>query len=184
MRKFDYSFLNNGLLPARLLSLTAGITELKVMAGVRKGEYAKIFTELEAVARVQSVKSSNAIEGIVTSDDRIAAIVNGDNAPLNHNEAEIMGYRDALHHVHVNYEDISFCERDILHLHEIMMSSFGDAGGGIYKKEDNVILEIDGDGGVACVSDRLLPEKSGRQWNNWNLRIWKRGVMPVSTSCC
>ena len=146
MRKFDYSFLNNGLLPARLLNLTAGITELKVMAGVRKGEYAKIFTELEAVARVQSVKSSNAIEGIVTSDDRIAAIVNGDNAPLNHNEVEIMGYRDALHHVHVNYEDISFCERDILHLHEIMMSSFGDAGGGIYKKEDNVILEIDADG--------------------------------------
>ena len=45
MRKFDYSFLNNGLLPARLVNLTAGITELKTMAGVRKDEYAKIFTE-------------------------------------------------------------------------------------------------------------------------------------------
>ena len=77
MRKFDYSFLNNGLLPARLVNLTAGITELKTMAGVRKDEYAKIFTELEAVAKIQSVKSSNAIEGIVTSDDRIAAIVSG-----------------------------------------------------------------------------------------------------------
>ena len=95
MRKFDYSFLNNGLLPARLLNLTAGITELKVMAGVRKGVYAKIFTELEAVARVQSVKSSNAIEGIVTSDDRIAAIVNGDNAPLNHNEGDVLAVLEA-----------------------------------------------------------------------------------------
>ena len=92
MRKFDYSFLNNGLLPARLVNLTAGITELKTMAGVRKDEYAKIFTELEAVAKIQSVKSSNAIEGIVTSDDRIAAIVSGSSAPLNHNEAEIAGY--------------------------------------------------------------------------------------------
>ena len=96
MRKFDYSFLNNGLLPAKLVNLTTGIAELKTMASVRKDEYANIFTELEAVAKIQSVKSSNAIEGIVTSDDRITAIVSGSSAPLNHNEAEIAGYRDAL----------------------------------------------------------------------------------------
>ncbi|MBE6588797.1 MAG: Fic family protein, partial [Ruminococcaceae bacterium] len=63
MRKFDYSFLNNGLLPANLINLTSNIASLKTMAGVRKEEYAKVFTELEAVAKVQSVKSSNAIEG-------------------------------------------------------------------------------------------------------------------------
>ena len=55
MRKFDYSFLNNGMLPANLVNLTANIAELKTMAGVRKEEYTQIFTELEAVARVQSV---------------------------------------------------------------------------------------------------------------------------------
>jgi len=95
MRKFDYSFLNNGLLPANLVNLTSNISVLKTMAGVRKEEYAQIFTELEAVAKVQSIKSSNAIEGIVTSDERIAAIANQNSAPLNHNEAEIAGYRDA-----------------------------------------------------------------------------------------
>ena len=66
MRKFDYSFLNNGLLPANLVSLTSGIVELKTMAGMRKDDYTQIFTELEAVAKIQSIKSSNAIEGIVT----------------------------------------------------------------------------------------------------------------------
>ena len=54
MRKFDYSFLNNGLLPANLANLTANISALKTMAGVRKAEYAQVFTELEAVAKVQS----------------------------------------------------------------------------------------------------------------------------------
>lgn len=44
---------------------------LKTMANVRKAEYTQIFTALESVAKVQSVKSSNAIEGIVTSDERI-----------------------------------------------------------------------------------------------------------------
>jgi len=49
MRKFDYSFLNNGLLPANLVTLTANIASLRTMAGVRKEEYRAVFTELEAL---------------------------------------------------------------------------------------------------------------------------------------
>lgn len=146
MRKFDYSFLNNGLLPATLINLTSNITALKTMAGVRKEEYAKIFTELESVAKIQSIKSSNAIEGIVTSDERIQAIVNGNSAPLNHNEAEIAGYRDALNQIHIGYDHIDFREHDILRLHEMMMTVAGYEYGGQYKTDDNVILEIDAAG--------------------------------------
>ncbi|MCD8151596.1 MAG: Fic family protein [Clostridiales bacterium] len=146
MRKFDYSFLNNGMLPASLVNLTSNISSLKTMAGVRKEEYARVFTELEAVAKIQSIKSSNAIEGIVTSDERIAAIVNQNSAPLNHNEAEIAGYRDALSEIHLGFKHIDFRERDILRLHEIMMSVAGYEYGGQYKTDDNVILEMDADG--------------------------------------
>lgn len=142
MRRFDYSFLNNGLLPASLVNITGGIYSLRSSAKNRKEEYSKIFTELEVVAKVQSVKSSNAIEGIVTTDRRILEIVNKSSAPLNHNEAEIAGYRDALNIIHNGYEDLSFCERDILHLHEIMMSIAGSEFAGQYKKMDNVILEV------------------------------------------
>jgi len=145
MRKFGYSFLSDGLLPAKLVNLTSNISALKTMARVRKEEYIQIFTELEAIAKVQSIKSSNAIEGIVTSDERIAAIVNQNSAPLNHNETEIAGYRDALNAIHLGYEHIDFRERDILRLHEIMMTFTGYEYGGQYKTDDNVILEIDAD---------------------------------------
>ena len=158
MRKFDYSFLNNGLLPASLVNLTANISALKTMAGIRKEEYAQVFTELEAVAKIQSIKSSNAMEGIVTSDERIAAIVNQNSAPLNHNEAEIAGYRDALNEIHLGFEYIDFRERDILRLHEIMMSLAGYEYGGQYKTDDNVILEVDADG-YRRVRFRLTPAK-------------------------
>lgn len=146
MRKFDYSFLNNGLLPANLVNLTSGIVELKAMAGVRKDDYTQIFTELEAVAKIQSIKSSNAIEGIVTSDERIVEIVNQNSAPLNHNEAEIAGYRDALNNIHLEYENIDFRQSDILRLHKMMMNYAGYEYGGQYKTDDNVILEIDANG--------------------------------------
>ena len=146
MRRFDYSFLCSGLLPAKLVNLTSGISSLKTMAGVRKEEYAQIFTELEAVAKVQSIKSSNAIEGIVTSDERIAAIVNQNSAPLNHNEAEIAGYRDALNEIHLNYDHMDFRQGDILRLHEMMLSITGYEFGGKYKTDDNIILEVTADG--------------------------------------
>ncbi len=146
VHKFDYSFLNNGLLPASLVNLTSDIYSLKTAAGMRKDEYVKVFTELEAIAKVQSVKSSNEIEGIITSDLRIREIVNQQSAPLNHNEAEIAGYRDALNAVHTGYADIDFRRSDILRLHEIMMSFSDRNFGGHYKTDDNVILEIDTDG--------------------------------------
>ncbi|MEG0547006.1 MAG: Fic family protein [Oscillospiraceae bacterium] len=146
MRKFNYSFLNNGLLPANLVNLTSNISALKTMAGVRKEEYTKVFSELEVVAKVQSIKSSNAIEGIVTSDERIAEIVNQNSTPLNHNEAEIAGYRDALNEIHLGYDRIDIRESDILRLHEMMMSIAGYEFGGKYKTDDNVILEVDADG--------------------------------------
>ena len=146
MRRFDYSFLNNGLLPANLVNITSSIASLKTMAGVRKEGYTRIFTELESIAKIQSIKSSNAIEGIITSDERIAAIVNQNSAPLNHNEAEIAGYRDALNEIHLNFDHIDFRESDILRLHEIMMSVAGYDFGEQYKTDDNVILEVDTDG--------------------------------------
>ena len=146
MKIFDYSFLQDGHLPVSLINLTAGIYSLKTAAHFRKSEHQSIYTELEHIARLQSVKSSNAIEGIITSDQRIVEIVNQNSAPLNHDEAEIAGYRDALNIIHTNYTQLDFRQRDILNLHRVLMSYAGDEFSGQYKKDDNVILEIDQQG--------------------------------------
>ncbi len=146
MRKFDYSFLDDGLLPAGLVNLTSNIYALRTASDTRKSENEKVFTELVKIAKVQSVKSSNAIEGIITSDRRITEIVNNSSAPLNHDEAEIAGYRDALDRIHNNYEHISFSQKDILLLHEMMLTPASDPNAGHYKQTDNVIVEIDASG--------------------------------------
>ena len=143
MKKFDYSFLDNGLLPANLINITGTIYSLKTGAKIRQDEYERIFTELEKIAIVQSVKSSNAIEGIVTSDERIEEIVNQNSKPLNHNENEIAGYRDALNEIHLHFQDIEFNEDTILRLHEIMMNYTGSEEAGKYKINNNYIIEED-----------------------------------------
>jgi len=156
MRKFDYSFLKNLLLPTNLLGITNSIAELKALEQVRKHDFQKIFTKLESIAKVQSVKGSNAIENIVTTDKRIEEIVNHSAAPLNHNEQEIAGYRDALNAIHNGFETITLDEQNILNIHSVLLS-FTETGGGNYKTSDNVILEIDSDGNRKI---RFIPTKA------------------------
>lgn len=114
MHKFDYSFLNNGMLPSQFVNITASISSLKTASQFRKNDYKKIFTELEKIAKIQSVKSSNEIEGIITTDERIVQIVQQNSAPLNHNEEEILGYRDALNIIYTGYQNIQFNENTVL----------------------------------------------------------------------
>ena len=130
------------MLPAGFVNIVSAIAELHERENQLKENYPAVFTRLESIARVQSVKGSNAIEGIVTSEQRINEIVNQNSAPLDHNEAEIAGYRDALSLVHVNFADLDIRERDILRLHETMLS-YAPVNGGTYKRNDNVIMEVD-----------------------------------------
>ena len=147
MRRFDYSFLDSGMLPAGLLNITADIYSLRAMAWSRSESHAEILSELASIAKVQSVKSSNAIEGIVTTDQRIHEIVNGNSAPLSHNELEIAGYRDALAAVHRGYAELDFREEDIQRLHAVMMGNVpGYGSAGRYKAFDNNIIEEDRNG--------------------------------------
>ena len=71
MHIFDYSFLDNGLLPAEMVNLTASIAAFNALSSERKDRNLRVYTQLEKIARVQSVKGSNAIEGIITTDARI-----------------------------------------------------------------------------------------------------------------
>ena len=125
MHKYNYLFLDQGFLPARLINITGDIYTLQTLSLNRKEVYTDIFTELEAVAKVQSVKNSNEIEGIITTDERVNAIVNGNSAPLNHNEQEIAGYRDALALVHTGYNHLDLRESDVRRLHATMMNIAG-----------------------------------------------------------
>ena len=151
MRNFDYSFLENSLLPAKLVDVVGSIYVLNVLSQKRQERFADVYTELTAVAQIQSVKCSNEIEGIVTTDERIRKIVTKSTAPLNHNEEEIAGYRDALSAIHENYNRIIFNEENIKRLHSIMLNFAGYEYAGQYKSEDNDIIEKDNITGIRRV---------------------------------
>lgn len=143
MHIFDYSFLRDGMLPAELVNITSTISALNAISEERRNRNKTVYTELEKTARIQSVKGSNAIEGIITTDARIREIVEENSTPLNHTEMEIAGYRNALDEIHTSHDQIAISEQTILHLHKVMTEAAGYKGAGRYKTEDNIIAEID-----------------------------------------
>ncbi len=146
MHVFDYSFLKDYLLPAQLVTLAANIAALRTMSAVRKAAHPAAFRQLETLAKIESVKASNAIEGIVTTDERLRALVVGGVAPRNHGEAEIAGYRDVLEEIHANAAAHDFRESDIRAFHARMMRLAEPGADGSYKTDDNVIAERMPDG--------------------------------------
>ena len=74
MRTFDYSFLKKEI-PGTIVGTVGIIADLNVRNQIRKMQYEKAFDELRQKAIIESVKGSNEIEGIVTTEERIRDIV-------------------------------------------------------------------------------------------------------------
>lgn len=141
MRKFDYSFLEKEAIPSQIASMLFAIERNRNAANSLKEKLPNVFINLVKIAKVQSVKASNAIEGIVTTDKRIESIVNEGTEPLNHNEKEIAGYRDALNLIHNEHDTIDVQLRQILLLHHTLLEHAATPTRGALKQVDNVIAE-------------------------------------------
>lgn len=146
MRKFDYSFLEKDSLPSNIVSYLFSIERNQTITEGFKFAYPSVFSNLIKIAKVQSIKSSNEIEGIVTTDKRIESIVNEKTEPLNHNEKEIAGYRDALEMIHAQYDSIDVSDKDLLLLHKTLLGHTDSKTAGSFKKVNNVIAEVRSDG--------------------------------------
>ncbi len=144
MHKYDYLFLKE-FIPGNIIGLTNIISDLKTKEEFRKLQYEKTFELLRNRAIIESVKGSNALEGIVTTDSRIKDIVNG-SKPVTHDEMEISGYKDALNLIHVDHDHLNMDEDTILSFHRMMLDQSNPHVSVKYKSTDNFIMETGPDG--------------------------------------
>ncbi|MBR1838485.1 MAG: Fic family protein [Bacteroidaceae bacterium] len=105
-----------------------------------------VLSALLDLAKVQSTKASNKIEGIFTSDERLEALVRDKSAPRNRSEEEIAGYREVLATIHESYPYIPVRPSSILQLHRDLYSFSSSDLGGRFKDSDNIIAEQKADG--------------------------------------
>lgn len=112
-------------------------------------------TKLSEIAKIESTESSNRIEGIEASYERIEHLVLQMTAPKNRSEQEIAGYRDALTLIHECAEHMDISKNVILQLHAILCRYTANPGG-IFKMTDNEIVEKDDKGQITTVRFKVL----------------------------
>ena len=141
MRKFNYSKLISLNIPANMYDLISKIYEYKGKQELYVANFSDVLDKMIEVAKIQSTKSSNAIEGISTNDTRLEELMNKKSEPRNRNEEEIYGYREVLDIIHENYENIEFTKNNILTLHNRLYSYSEESHKGKFKTMDNSIVE-------------------------------------------
>ncbi len=92
-------------------------------------------------AVVQSVESSNRIEGVSIAADRLRPVVLGKARPRDRSEEELVGYRKALDWIFSRKRRVEFSPEVVLKLHALAQGGMtGDAGR--WKSKNNEIIEI------------------------------------------
>lgn len=105
----------------------------------------QVLSALREVARVQSIESSNRIEGVIAAPGRAAQIAAEKVAPADRSEQEIAGYRDTLATVHANALRMDVSSGLILQLHRDLYQ-FTPTPGGTWKRSENDIVDVLPDG--------------------------------------
>ena len=143
MKDFNYTATPNTMLTPDIVAMLTSIHEHKGKQELFVEANADTLTTLMELAKIQSTGSSNRIEGINTTDKRLAELVRDKSEPRNRTEQEIAGYRDVLATIHDSYDYIYPRPNIILQLHKQLYSFSQSAIGGSYKNADNYISEKD-----------------------------------------
>lgn len=146
MRNYNYKNRWQKLLTPDVVSLLSQIHEYKGEQTLFIEAKADILTQLVEIAKIQSTESSNKIEGIFTSSDRLKSIVSNKTTPRTRNEQEIAGYRDVLAIIHESHDFIPIKPSILLQLHRDLYKFGGMSMGGAYKSSNNIIAEEDANG--------------------------------------
>jgi Fic family protein len=140
MMSFRGNYLSHLALPLGSVWLIGDVAEAKGRQDLSLRKVPEVLTSLREAALVQSVESSNRIEGVTVAPDRLRPLVLGDSRPRDRSEEEVQGYRKALQLIHAEAPELAVTPDLLRRLHATIQEGSGDAGE--WKGVDNEIVEL------------------------------------------
>lgn len=140
MNSFRGDYLSRLTLPLGSVWLMTDVAEAKGRQQLFLRQAPQVLASLRETAFVQSVESSNRIEGVTVEPDRLRPLVLGEARPRDRSEEEIRGYRRALDLIHKDAAGLPITPALLQKLHGLLEEGAGDAGQ--WKKVDNEIVEL------------------------------------------
>lgn len=133
-------------MPADIAVRLGRIDVSKGREQLHEDQVPELLRSLSEQSRVESIRASNAIEGIEVDKDRAEKLASPEQSrPRNRSEKEFAGYRDAVDEMMrsdlLGKPSIAY----VTHLHRTLFQ-YTDARGGYLKREDNLIATRTPDG--------------------------------------
>src|SRR5947208_16692520 len=114
-------------LPLSTVWLMSDIAEAKGRQDLYTKQSPQILKALRDRAMVESVESSNRIEGVTVQPDRLRPLVLGNTRPKDRSEEEIQGYRNALQRIHTHAASLPVTPDNMKDLHRTIQEGGGHA---------------------------------------------------------
>lgn len=124
-------------------------------------------------ALIESVVSSNRIEGVEVEKSRIKTLIFGKPLLRDRNEEEVLGYREALKRIHEQRANVTLSEKTILELHRLCRGEIWDAGK--YKEKNGDIIERQANGRTR-IRFRTVPATEARALVHELIGLWKSSL--------
>ncbi|MBO7504153.1 MAG: Fic family protein [Clostridia bacterium] len=183
MRSFDYRKISDEKWDSELLGLIAAIYKEAGKQELYLKQKPEKLEKLVEIAKIQSTKASNEIEGIVTTNTRIKQLMEEKTAPKTRDENEIAGYRDVLAIIHESFDAIPINRNYILQLHKILFSYTQNSEAGKMKNVQNYISARYPDGHTRILFTPLdpfeTPEALDRICEEFNCVIGNMELEPL-----
>jgi len=145
MRSLEHDYLLEQPISQRLLMQVRALGEYRGRQELFRRQSPEVLETLKRVAMVQSVESSNRIEGVTVAANRLEPLILKQTTPRDRSESEVAGYRDALAEIHAKADRMRLSPELILDLHRRMYARTEEKGG-VWKRKDNAVLEVLPDG--------------------------------------
>jgi len=141
VKSFETGYLERVPVSQNLLKTVRLLGEYKGRQDLFKEQAPQVLETLRQVAIIQSTESSNRIEGVTASPERIRELVARRTRPRDRSEQEIAGYRDALNSIHANHVRMAFNPSSVLALHG-QVFRLVPGQGGHWKRKNNKIVAV------------------------------------------
>jgi Fic family protein len=134
----------------QMLGIISELDEFKGRWQMLNKKHIPRLQSLKKISTIETIGSSNRIEGNKLSDAEIEALLSGVGRTSfkSRDEAEVAGYADLMNTIFENYDLISLSENYIKQLHKILLQYVDKdtAHRGEYKKLSNTVAAYDADG--------------------------------------
>jgi len=169
MRKFDYSFLENGMIPAKLVNITAKIYSANTFSILREKDNLKAYENLISPCFVNNVKFASKLDNIELSDKRLFELINGNKTALSSNDEHIIGYTEGLNKIVKDYSSMAIDKKTTDELHSLIINKYRNSVFYTTKTENDDIKYVNINAVDIPVYLDDMFTAFNKAWNNENI---------------